>query len=425
MPSSNATWGVYFRTAGFRPLILVTLAVFATFALAGCSSESEPAATAVPTATATSVPPATATPEAVDETTVNELLNSIERSTEQIREIDTPPSVEHMFVDKQGMQDRIEEELTDPEVVDELLQESALLKLLGIIPYESFLGALYDNMLTSQVLGLYDSEKDQFFVLADDQLDGDSLASGLDIEAQLTYAHEYVHRLQDAKFDLEVLKKLADNNDMSLAVAALIEGDATIVQTQYMLENFDVLELSALLEKALASQAELGSANVPPFLQRGLEFPYADGAAFVSILMQMGGFAAVDAVFKNLPKSTEQILHPEKYFDAEQPVKIDIADDTMGSGWSVNSENVLGEFFLGSWLETLGANDASIAAAGWGGDGYAVFEDGGGDFALALMIAWDSNSEASEFFEIASGGLDGARGFTALNQRDVPGELKS
>ena len=162
-----------------------------------------------------------------------------------------------------------------------------------------------------------------------------------------------------------------------------------------MLDNFDFLELSELLDQVLAAQEDLPES--PYFLQRSLEFPYNEGAVFVGILNQMGGFAAVDAVFNELPRSTEQVLHPEKYFDKEPPVELDIPDDAMGAGWSVQAENVLGEFFLRTWLEALGSDSAAAAAAGWGGDAYAVFDNGSGDFALGVLTDWDTDEDAREF----------------------------
>ena len=396
------------RTGVFR---LALLSMLVAVALVACSNDEVPdpsptafvpSATSVPTGTE---PPSGKTPETSD-TTIDELLASIEREIESIRRIDTPPPVEHNFVDQSGMRDRLAEEFADPEIVEQLTHESALLKLIGVIPQESDPTGIYESMLGSQVLGLYDPEKEEFFVLGDDTSGADSVG----IEAQLTYAHEYVHRLQDAKFDLEAIEDLATGDDMSIAISALIEGDATAAQTQYMLKNYDFTELAQLLESTLAAQADVP--EVPYFLQRSLEFPYTEGAAFVAILNQVGGFAAVDAVFNDLPRSSEQVLHPEKYFDKEDPTTLDIPDDAMGDDWTVQAENVLGEFFLKTWLEALGADNAATAAAGWGGDAYSVFQNGSGDFALGVLIAWDEDSDAREFFDATAGSLDTNDNFT-------------
>jgi len=400
----------FFRTIRFRLAFLVAL----LFVLVvGCSSGSD----ADPTATPTIEPISTASITPAEQT-VDDLLASIERAVEEIRGIDTPPPVEHKFVDKAGMQERLDEELSDPEVLGQIDHEEALFKLLGVIPQDADLNDIYDSLFGSQVLGLYDPEKEEFFVLGDDQ----SGAESIDVEAQLTYAHEYVHRLQDAKFDLEAMEDLGANDDMSLAISALIEGDATSAQSQYMLANYDFSELSALLESALADQAELPES--PYFLQRSLEFSYTDGAAFIAVILQLGEFAAVDAVFVDPPKSTEQILHPEKYLDQELPIELDIPDEGIFGGWVIQSENVMGEFFLRTWLEALGSENAIAAAAGWGGDVYALLEDNRGESALAVTTAWDSDEDAKEFFKALSDAMDTSPKYSPAGD-GIPGVLES
>lgn len=349
---------------------------------------------------------------------LDDLLQSIERGVERLRGIDTPPPVEHMFVDQAGMQQRLAEEFADPEVLEEIAFSSVLLKLLGALPQDSDLTALYESLLGSQVVGLYDPEEEQFFVLGDAQAGGGSLG----VDAQLTYAHEYVHRLQDFKFDLDGITDQEFDEDKSTAISALIEGDATTAQGEYMLRNFDFGELAELLESLLSQQEELPSA--PYILQRSLEFPYVEGADFVAGLVEIGGFAAVDAAFENLPSSTEQILHPEKYLSSEEPVEVDVPDSAMGPGWSMKRENVMGEFGLKTWLEALGSEQAAAATTGWGGDTYAVFESESDEVALGLVIAWDTNPEASEFFDITANTLTANEEYSTSGA-GIPGILEA
>ncbi|MBN4064645.1 hypothetical protein JYU04_02805 [Dehalococcoides mccartyi] len=388
------------------------IAALVVVSIVACSSDSEIESTA------TSVASEPTSAAGVEPITVDDLLASIERGIEEIRGIDTPPPVDHTFVDQAGMRERLNEVLTDPEILDQIAHEEALFKLLGVISQDADLNAIYDSLFGSQVLGLYDPEKEEFFVLGDDQLGAESI----DIEAQLTYAHEYVHRLQDAKFDLEALEDLAMNDDMSLAITALVEGDATSAQTQYMLANYDFAELSSLLESSLAAQED--SPDAPYFIQKSLEFPYTEGAAFVGILLQLGEFAAVDAVFVDPPKSSEQVIHAEKYLDQELPIELDIPDDVMG-GWTVQAENVMGEFFLRTWLEALGSNNASAAAAGWGGDVYAVFEQQSlGEIGLVMTIAWDSSGDSTEFFNALTEAMAANDEYSIVGE-GIPGVIES
>jgi hypothetical protein len=130
-------------------------------------------------------------------------------------------------------------------------------------------------------------------------------------------------------------------------------------------------------------------------------FPYEQGLLFVDYLYSEGGYPGVNAAFENLPQSTEQILHPERYLEGEAPqlVSLPPLTGTLEADWQFVDENVLGEFFLSVYLEQyVNSNDAASAADGWGGDRYAVYyrpDDDG--LVLVYRIMWDSASDAKEF----------------------------
>ena len=112
-----------------------------------------------------------------------------------------------------------------------------------------------------------------------------------------------------------------------------------------------------------------------------LVFPYSEGLAFVERLRAEGGWDAVDAAYADIPTSTEQILHPRKYLDRDEPSAVALPDPTvaLGQEWRVVDEDTLGElqmalllanFAPGEGINGLtGAIDlpeaARNAAAGW------------------------------------------------------------
>ena len=81
-----------------------------------------------------------------------------------------------------------------------------------------------------------------------------------------------------------------------------------------------------------------------------------EGLAFAAALRANGGMEEVNAAFDALPTTTEQILHPARYFAGEPAVAVALPDAAalLGPGWEVAEQNVLGEFFLLARLETLG-----------------------------------------------------------------------
>jgi hypothetical protein len=115
------------------------------------------------------------------------------------------------------------------------------------------------------------------------------------------------------------------------------------------------------------------------------------------------GWAGVNSAYARPPITTEQILHPEKYFSDEGPqvtIIPDISSD-LGKGWVQISDNTMGEFVIRTYLEEhLDDIQAATAAEGWGGDRYSLLVGPEGERLLLSMIKWDDFQEAAEFLDI-------------------------
>ena len=197
-----------------------------------------------------------------------------------------------------------------------------------------------------------------------------------------------------------------------------MEGDATLV----MLFDAAGVNLSLppgvdqILEKALENPAFYDSADLPggeamreapPFLRDSLLFGYLKGFLFAFKVRQAGGQALLDYAFAtDPPRSTEQILHPEKWHgDRDDPIDLKLPD--LGAGLPRLAERSGGEMGeLGVYLllrEKLGdAGRAGRAAAGWGGDRFEVYARGG-ERRLVWLLDWDTERDAHEFIAAARG----------------------
>src|SRR5262249_16731604 len=112
--------------------------------------------------------------------------------------------------------------------------------------------------------------------------------------------------------------------------------------------------------------------NVPPIVSESMIFPYFKGMVFCAKMTNKGGWPAIDAGCRGPPPSTEQSIHPEKYFQQpDRPMTIELGALKPGEGWKEVGRNVLGEMQTAIMLRKHGAK---AAAAGWDGDRYAVFE---------------------------------------------------
>ncbi len=301
---------------------------------------------------------------------------------------------------KSGAQSRAEiermvvrnlEEQTTPA---EMHATEVFLKKMGLTPSSFRYRPFVINLLTEQVAGYYDPKSQQFF-----------LADWIELEGQKpVMSHELTHALQDQHFNLRRFEKWpSGDSDAQLAAHALIEGDASLAMTIYMARNPLV---------GLAFMRSLGSSNTPSehfkqaprALRETLIFPYEKGTEWATELYKRGGWKLISEAFNKLPLSTEQILHPEKYFSYEAPVKVNLPDlrTVLGPGWKRIDYDVNGQWGLYLILDQFlnAPAESKRAAAGWGGDRYALYEGpAAGDVFIAQMTVWDTEGDAREFFD--------------------------
>lgn len=333
-------------------------------------------------------------------------LEAIEQVAAELRGLDALTPVEHLFPTRDDVTDYLERELNIQLDEETLLRETQFYIAFDLLPADADLREVYINFLTSPagVAGFYDTESKAMNVL----LVGDGeLGDALPLLDQITYAHEFTHALQDQHFNLEPLlsdETATANPDAALARLSLIEGDATTVMTGYLQAAAQQNPMAALglLAQGFSAGAFSIPAGTPGFIVTELSFPYQDGMTFVSALYEDGGWDAVNAAYDNLPQSSEQILHPDKYLAGEAPQAVTLETTSPGGGWTLLADRPLGEFYLRSYLDTqLSTRDAARAAAGWGGDRYHLYYNADADQrAFTLQIAWDAPEEADEFIQV-------------------------
>src|SRR5205823_13391664 len=192
------------------------------------------------------------------------------------------------------------------------------LKKLGLVPQDFQYRALMVRLLTEQVAGYYEPKTRQFH-----------LADWIDVDGQKPImAHELTHALQDQHFNLRRFEHWPKgDSDAELAAHALIEGDATLAMILYVASN-PLVALAFLKSLGASGMASVELDKAPRALRESLIFPYQDGEKWVNALYKRGGWNEVSQAFQMLPQSTEQVIHPEKYFAHETPVKVTLPDIT-------------------------------------------------------------------------------------------------
>jgi uncharacterized iron-regulated protein len=110
--------------------------------------------------------------------------------------------------------------------------------------------------------------------------------------------HEMVHALQDQHFGLARLHQKSFGSDAEMALAALIEGDATCTMIEVLKK--DQPRVAAMLDSPLEKAKNLQNA-----------FLYAQGARYVKALKERGGWQAVNFAYRFTPDATAAVLHPK------------------------------------------------------------------------------------------------------------------
>ncbi|MCC7011865.1 MAG: hypothetical protein IT454_04810 [Planctomycetes bacterium] len=289
--------------------------------------------------------------------------------------------------------------------------DERIAKLLGAIPPDLDLRAKTFELLESQVAGFYDPDTDSFSLM-------EELPLAL---TRITLAHELDHALDDQLFGIDAtLERLGDDTDAQLAFQAVVEGSGTAVMTQWTLANAGSLDMSSISQQDMDQMTSLSGA--PAWMWKPMLGVYMAGAAFLQRTESLMAAqtkpvnsADIRAAFKEPPRSTEQILHPAKYWDPAQrdePTRLTFETSGLAEGWSLERQDTLGELMIAiqctppqeregidlkSPAAILGIAFSSEIAKGWDGDRLALISNGDA-CVLRWVSVWDSERDAGEYF---------------------------
>jgi hypothetical protein len=226
-----------------------------------------------------------------------------------------------------------------------------------------------------------------------------------DVQLDMVVGHEIAHGLQDMHFGLQRLQKpIKGDSDAEAARTYLVEGDAQAAYLAWVSGERGLAAISEEVFLATGNQAlDLADLVDHPIVARSMQLPYADGAATIAAVVRERGWAAVDALYKDLPTTTEQMLHPAKLLAREAPLVIAVHPEALVAalpGRRAVWEDNLGEASLLTMLADVESSPTARAAAtGWGGDRYVALDHDPAELAPVIvgLIAWDSEAEAAEF----------------------------
>jgi hypothetical protein len=277
---------------------------------------------------------------------------------------------------------------------------------IGVIPQGTSIRHALENFGSSAVIGYYDTLTGKLVFI------GTKDPTPYERD---TLAHELTHAIDDQHFGLERLDQLGATcqDEASAASVAVVEGNAYYIQLQYVRQFLTPDEQVEFLQEVNASGAG-SSAGIPPFILQLQQWSYTQGLQFISALVAKGGETAVDHALTDLPVSTEQIIHPERYpNDVPTPVDVPDLGPKLGHAWTDLDVEGIGEEWLSLALALrLSSSEAASAAAGWDG-GISRARSDGTHVAVVLSTVWDTTADAAEFARTMGEWIDAGNGQAA------------
>jgi hypothetical protein len=331
----------------------------------------------------------------------------LKRKVEEVGQLRFRRNVPVDFMTREELS-RYIRELFDSEYPPDVAErEERVLRALGFLDPGQDLRSIRARVLNENIAGFYDERPHvkRLFAISS------SSGRKLNLMNQLILSHELRHAIQDQHLDLgRALGKTSDYDDRRLAALSLIEGDATLLMEKYMAsgqpEGDTGLEglLGGLSAEAMDGRtlAEMfaGPAlrTAPAVVRQQLIVPYLEGRRLAGEIYKTGGFRSLNEKLRRLPRSMEQVLHPEKYLGrVDEPIDVTLGE---ASGVGIESEGRIGELFVRTLFEeSMPRAEGVEAAAGWGGDHYALWSDNDGRYRLLWRTVWDTDRDAGEFFD--------------------------
>lgn len=303
---------------------------------------------------------------------------------------------------------RIKAEVEREKRNESLVLETKAGAMLGLYPPNFELAEVAIGMLKRELGGFYDLRKKDLVIVQLPLAKGANITRDQKIETIDVIAHELTHALQDQNFNIgATLVQARDDDDRSVAMSAVVEGDATLAAFGFVAGRIDDQVLDVFVKHIPDMEKEFAgkTREVPLGVREPFIFTYMYGARFVAEAYHRNGWNGVNALYAHPPQSTQQILNPWMYFDrSTSRPEVHLAGyEKVLKGWKRAEVSTLGELLLRVLIQsTLGKDSSYVALANaWSGDSTVILARGE-SVTILWMVAF-ANAESAATFAAAYG----------------------
>jgi hypothetical protein len=302
------------------------------------------------------------------------------------------------FITREKIKEFLNKRVKEVAKPEDLRAEELTLKKFGLVPPDFDLAKNTIDLLTEQAAAFYDYDKKKLFVT-------DTTASETQ---EPVLSHELAHAIADQNYNLSKFIKAGRNSDDgATARLAVMEGQATWLMSELLARKMgQSLKDSPSLVTTMSGAADGAAGQFPVFdqsplyLRQTLVFPYTKGMLFQQAVFERDGEAGFGEVFRKPPASTQQILHPEKYFSGVKPTQPELPQPHLPKGYKSLVGGSLGELEHAIMLEQYsGKERAAELAPHWRGCAFDLEESKkAGRVVLLYAVEWDSEDAARQYF---------------------------
>jgi IrrE N-terminal-like domain len=336
---------------------------------------------------------------AFSQTSLCSEVPSILRQLSEITGMKVRHAVPCAFITKADVNKFLQDRVQEVAKPDDIRGEELTLKKFNFVPADFDLAKNTVDLLTEQAAAFYDYNKKKLFITESNSAESQ----------EPVLAHELGHALADQNYNLaKFVRQGRKNDDGSTARLAVMEGQATWLMSEFLARQSgqslktspDLVTMMAKLSDSSGGQYPVFE-NEPLYLRTTLIFPYTKGMLFQNSVTQRDGKESFGEVFKNPPVSTQQILHPEKYFSGVKPTDPKLPEVKLDHSYKGLVDGVLGELEHRILIEqAIGAARADEIAPHWRGAKFELVEDkAAGRVVLLYVSEWDTEEAARQYFE--------------------------
>jgi hypothetical protein len=327
-----------------------------------------------------------------------EQIDGIARELESISGLTLKHKVPSDYITRDRVNAFLKQRIKEVASPEEIRAEELALKKFGLVPPDFDLARSTVDLLTEQAAAFYDYNRKKLFVTE----------SSTSPETQMpVLVHELAHALADQHFNLaKYIRQGRKNDDGAAARLAVMEGQASWLMAEYVARKTGQSLATSPGLLAMMSRMDTAAGQYPVFdtaplyLRLTLIFPYTKGMLFQHAVVQKHGKGGFAEVFRQAPRSTQQILHPEKYAERLLPSRPALPQPPKLKGYKQLVGGSLGELDHAVLLEQYsGRQLAESLAPHWRGSQFVLLENRKENRTVLLYsVEWDDIESARRYF---------------------------